>query len=228
MGRYKLPPRLRFASLTMSGVKRLREAERNVHYLLMDCDNEVDELRHHADVTPIHEAGHAVAFTLGAATVRDVRYWPFGSHRGFLGECRLVERGAGGIPVKKYLRKRGRDNIIREIVSTFAGPMAEIRRNPSRAASGARGDLDVAEDMLKCVDQNGFGCRFALHEWAWREASRMMADDHVYAAVREIADRLSRSRSYPRCVSGGAVRTVVTRHLPTGWAWSMPPAAMSA
>jgi hypothetical protein len=80
----------------------------------------------------------------------------------------------------------------------------------------------VAEDMLKCIDRSGLGCRFELHEWAWREASRMMADDHVYAAVREIADRLGRSRSYPRCVSGGAVRSIVSKHLPNGWRWSEP------
>ncbi|MFG1289798.1 hypothetical protein [Xanthobacter versatilis] len=66
---------LRPESLTQNPLDRLAEASSNLHWALADLDSLHDPeaaMDHHWDVTPVHEAAHAVAGTLAGRSVKHV------------------------------------------------------------------------------------------------------------------------------------------------------------
>jgi hypothetical protein len=182
--------------VTERGRKRLLSVAHDPEYIIYckaptDPNNSLAALRHDHDVVPVHEAGHAVAFVLAGEQVRDVRCWLHTSDGTCAGEARHMKHGRH--TVDEYLRDFGRDQSIREVVSILAGSAAELRYNPERLAEGKLWDLDSLYDHLLALWFHGDDANELLHTWAWNEACRMFADDRVWAATLELADRLSAS-----------------------------------
>jgi hypothetical protein len=218
--------RLTEASLALDPAARLNEAARNIWYVLGDVGVVDDARAHHWDVTPIHEAAHAVAYTLAEQDVAVVHYFPFGPVGDVLGYCRLVgERKGRRRPAVDLVRELGPNPAARDVVASFAGTVAEIRYDPRRAYGGFAGDRDTAEKMCKAFAELEWSDRYDLHGWAWAEACRMFQSQEVWAATIEVADRLKGSTSFNARVSGAIIRKTVAKHCPNGWAWSVPPLA---
>lgn len=219
---------LRPESLTQDPIERLREAAGNLWWAVADIGELVTEseaLEHHFDVTPIHEAGHAIAATLAGRNIKCVTIWhPFARWRkteacGFV-ECDDWASDSGPVALAKIAARLGPQALVLDMVQTYAGPAAEVRHNPRCAASGKEGDFDQAEKCAKWLDMTHGIDSHALQDWAWSEACRMMADPNVWGAVTAVADRLKASQVLPPKTSGGFVRSTVRKHLPNGWAWS--------
>ncbi len=133
-------PRLCHASLELDPVARLREAAENVFYVLTDIGGQharTDENRRYNEATPVHEAGHAISFTLAGRRVLEISFKPLGS-RGHLGNCRV--EGDGHINALTLSKTIGRYGMAREVVGCFAGPVAELRFDPRRVFSGLESD----------------------------------------------------------------------------------------
>lgn len=219
---------LRPESLTQDPIERLREAAGNLWWALADIEAlapESEALDHHFDVTPIHEAGHAIAATLAGRNIKHVTIWhPFArwvkaDACGFV-EYDDWEADRGPVAMAKIAGRLGPQALVLDMVQTYAGPAAEVRHNPRCAASGKSGDFDQAERCAKWLEMERGLDSFALQDWAWAEACRMMADTGVWAAVTAVADRLKVSQALPPKTSGGFVRSCVRKHVPAGWAWS--------
>lgn len=219
---------LRPESLAQDPLERLAEASGNLWWALADIEapaTQTEALEHHFDVTPIHEAGHAVAATLAGRKVKHVTVWhPVarwgkGNASGLV-ECDDWEPDGGSAAMAKIAARLGPQALVLDMVQTYAGPAAEIRHNPRCAASGKEGDFDNAERCAKWLEMERGLDRFALQDWAWSEACRMMADSRVWRAVEAIADRVRTSTALPPRTSGGYVRSCVRKSLPEGWIWS--------
>lgn len=207
------------ASLTMDPIERLREASQNIWYVLSDVGDYGggwDEVRHHLDCTPVHEAGHAVAYALAGQTVKSVSV-AFIPSKTRCGICR-VDGVAGTAP--EIIDAIGGAGYCRTVVATYAGGLAELRYNPARVFGGMKADRDSAERLCKDFERMDCGERYELQDAAWQEACKMFQHEAVWAATIEIADRLKRSNSMNARVSGGAVHSIVKKHLPDGWQWS--------
>jgi len=203
----------------MDPVARLREASRNIWYVLGDVGDYGegwDELMHHLDCTPVHEAGHAVVYALAGRTVKSVSV-PFAPSKTQCGVCR-VDGVAGTAP--EILEALGGAGYCRAVVASYAGGVAELRYNPARVFGGMKADRDFAERMCKDFERMDCGERYELQEAAWQEACKMFQHEAVWAATMEIAERLKRSTSINARVSGGAVHSIVRKHLPSGWEWT--------
>lgn len=219
-----VPPRLTTASLSLDGLQRLDEASSNVFYILEDVGSVVCEIHHHYEVTPVNEAGHAVAYSLAGRAVQAIKISIFRNvRRGLGGECRLYGP-MGERSLDSAIAIYGLDAVFRDIVGTYAGGVAELRYDARRAHSGRKTDAQIAEQICKALDYAGHTERFECQRWAWRETCRMFSDPAVWAATVEIADRLKSSRALTvASVTGGVVRKIIARHLPDGWEWSEPP-----
>jgi hypothetical protein len=217
------PVYLSEASLDLTPHARLAEAAENVFYALTDVGTVENEWGHHLHTTPVHEAGHAVAYVLAGRTVKHVRFSLFGIRRDALGECLLA--GPRIRVISDMVEEFGVVGVTRYLVGTFAGPVAELRYDPRRVAGGHRKDKESAEKLCKALDYElGLAERFELHEWAWRETCRMFSDDRVWTATEEIANRLKQSRAIIWKVTGSVIHKIINRHLPNGWEWSEAPA----
>lgn len=214
-------PRLTESSLFISGAERLAEASCNPYYALADLEfgaTPDENLKWHWSVTPVHEAGHAVAMVLAGREVGTLSFKPWGGRK-TLGRVTALNPIHGE---SAFAERLGPVGVAREIVTCFAGPAAELRCDPRRMFSGSRQDFRDAEGISKLYAFEGFGDSFEVHSAAWMEACRMMADDRVFASVTTLANRLNKSyASLPR-VAGGAVRSVVRKALPQGWDWRPP------
>lgn len=223
---------LRPESLAQDPLERLAEAAGNLWWALVDESppaSQEEALSHHFETTPVHEAGHAVAATLAGRNVQYVTIWHPFARWTRTGACGLVEcddwesdatKSPLQIPLEKIAARFGLKSLVHDLVQTYAGPAAEIRHDPRCVASGKQGDFDNAERCAKWLDAERGLDSFALQEWAWSEACRMMADPNVWAAVTAVADRLKASQALPPKTSGGFIRSTVRKHLPAGWAWS--------
>jgi hypothetical protein len=218
-------PYLRPESLAMSGRKRLQEAAEYFGYTAADVGSVPNEWRHHMDVTPIHEAAHAIAHALEGRNVRDVKVWWFAPSKDKLGVCRLEDH-TGQRDAAAEIRFLGTAGALKSIVGSYAGPVAELRYDPRRVHSGLQGDVDYVMAVALALEKLRIYSVGYVLDWCWREACRMFLDERVWAATAEIAARLKQSRSHPARVSGGAVHTIVRKHLPDGWDWPSPPPRM--
>ena len=219
---------LRPESLAQDPLERLAEASTNLWWAVADVQaltTQLEVIEHHFDVTPVHEARHAVAATLVGRNVKHVMMWhPFArwptAEACGLVECDDWEPNCGAIAMDEVAHRFGPEALVLDMVQTYAGPAAEIRHNPSCVASGKSGDFEHADRCAKWLEMERGLDRFALQNWAWAEACSMMADPNVWAAVTAIGNRLKGSQSLPPKTSGGFVRSCVRKHVPAGRAWS--------
>ncbi|WP_018182130.1 hypothetical protein [Kaistia granuli] len=224
----ELPPlaRLTDASLTLGPIERLQEASRNIWYVLDDVGQVVDGLAHHWDVTPVHEAAHAVAHTLAGLPAGSLHYFPFGAINGVLGYyVAKGERKGRRVLVSAMIDQMGLDGSLKYLVGVYAGTVAEIRHDPRRAASGFQKDSRDAEALCHGLEDKGLADRHGIQAWAWAEACRMFQAPEVWCATTALADRLRGSKAIMARVSGPAIEKIVARHCPDGWAWTASPLA---
>jgi len=142
--------RLTDSSLVLDPIERLSEAALNIWYVLGDVGAVEDELSHHWDVTPIHEAAHAVAHTLAGLPAGSLHYFPFGPVNGALGYyVAKGERKGRRVLVNDMIDQLGSEGSAKYLVGMYAGTVAEIRHDPRRAASGFRKDTRDAEALSR-------------------------------------------------------------------------------
>jgi hypothetical protein len=206
-------------SLSLDPLARLAEAAGNIWYVLENVGEVDDEIRHHLKTTPVHEAGHAVAHALAGHPIKYVKYGLFGINTTALGIC--VLDGPSHVRLVDLLNTVGITSVTKMVVGFYGGPVAELRYDPRRVASGHRQDNEEAVKLCKALDYNlGLVNRHELQEWAWREACRMFSDERIWAATMEIADRLQRSTAITSTIRGTTIHNIVERHVPGGWQWS--------
>lgn len=212
------------------GLARLVEAESDPYYVVRDeilpddTGAGIAAYFHHRQATSIHEAGHAVAAVLAGMPVKAVYVFPSGS-KGNAGRVTFDMRPYRQLAVRLFVR--GARSLAKEIVVSFAGPVAELRFHPAHVFSGAKGDREIAEVISKFAEEWRIGDRFEWFDGGWREACRMFRDERVWAAATEIADSLENSMAWDFSnaevpvarMRGTRVHRIVARHLPDGWDW---------
>lgn len=227
-----MKPILTEAAIALDPIARLQEAAQNSFYVLQDFPEYLGQdfpeslgndvrahWRHHWQVTPLHEAGHSVAAVLAGRELRDVcvYVWPKPDS---LGMCRTT--GPKRQKWADLLRQIGASGMAREVVSTFAGPVAELRFDPRLVHSGLQRDKQRAEAICKFAEATGIGDRYEWHDTAWQEACRMFQEPQVWAATLEVTERLRQSTARAQLqgrVTGRKVAEIVAKHLPGGWDW---------
>ena len=171
----------------------------------------------------LHECGHAVA---GVLTGREVVEVVAQDRLGYFCEMKDVEAAMKPDEDWRYsfLAALGPKGLVREIVSVFAGPAAELRHDATHVLLGMARDQLVADDMAAFAGTAGIGRPSDLIREGWAEACKMMLDRAVWASVVEAANELEAAGRIP----GHRISAIVEARLPDGWAWSRPFAQASS
>lgn len=172
----------------------------------------------HGKITPVHEAGHAVALALSGRRVKQLKVWGWPA-RGIV----TPETSHGGrrTPIDDFMRQHGPHGLLRDTVMSLAGPAAEMRFDdalwPMRGWHDDyfKQSMNVAGWMQ---DRHGVPAGGWLSA-AWREACRIMLDERAWAAAMDIASVVQNSTAVITRVQGSRIQKIVDKHLPEGWAW---------
>lgn len=185
----------------------------------------------------VHEAGHAVAAVLAGRRIRDVVVLSAGRGMTAGGQSRPhFDLEVGGNLTAGYL--------LRGIVQTYAGPVAELRFNPAFEFDGCGDDLDSNElyagllhemtvngvsdgdEILRRVQAAGrtrLDSRRPFLVPAWQQACAMFLDERVWQVTMKVADYLHRRAPAARLrIEGDKVARWVREGIPEGWKWDEP------